>query len=35
MVYTVKLDGSDDKVFNLMQFDSMTWNVNLSFTQMI
>lgn len=27
MVYTVKLDGSDDKVFNLMQFDSMTFDM--------
>lgn len=27
MVYTVKLDGSDDKVFNLMQFDSMAFNM--------
>ena len=27
MVYTVKLDGSDDKVFNLMQFNSMTFDM--------
>lgn len=27
MVYTVKLDSSDDKVFNLMQFNSMTFDV--------
>lgn len=27
MVYTVKLDSSDDKVFNLMQFDSMTFDM--------
>lgn len=27
MVYTVKLDGSDDKVFNLMQFDSMAFDM--------
>lgn len=27
MVYTVKLNGSDEKVFNLMQFDSMTFNM--------
>lgn len=27
MVYTVKLDSSDDKVFNLMQFNSMTFDM--------
>lgn len=27
MVYTVKLDNSDDKVFNLMQFNSMTFDM--------
>lgn len=27
MVYTVKLDSSDDKVFNLMQFDSMAFDM--------
>lgn len=27
MVYTVKLDISDDKVFNLMQFNSMTFDM--------
>lgn len=27
MVYTVKLDSSDDKVFNLMQFNSMTFDI--------
>lgn len=28
MVYTVKLDSSDDKVFNLMQFNSMTFDMD-------
>lgn len=27
MVYTVKLDNSDDKVFNLMQFNSMSFDM--------
>lgn len=27
MVYTAKLDSSDDKVFNLMQFNSMTFDM--------
>lgn len=27
MVFTVKLDSSDDKVFNLMQFNSMTFDM--------
>lgn len=27
MVYTVKLDSSDDKVFNLMQFNSMSFDM--------
>lgn len=27
MVYTVKLDSSDDKVFNLMQFNAMTFDM--------
>ena len=27
IVYTVKLDSSDDKVFNLMQFNSMTFDM--------
>lgn len=27
MVYTVKLDSSDDKVFNLIQFNSMTFDM--------
>lgn len=27
MIYTVKLDSSDDKVFNLMQFNSMTFDM--------